>query len=155
MPKIFFLDTGLRNFALRNFTELSFRPDKGALFENAIFGELYKNLGVIDQLFFWRTISKTEVDFVLTGEQKWAFEAKFASDIRLRQPAGLRAFAKTYPDFKQVVVTIHAVINNCALYSSPLSTPRGSNALCAQLFMTVCIIIDSQPTRGSLTCPVG
>jgi hypothetical protein len=105
MPKIFFLDTGLRNFALRNFSELSFRPDKGALFENAIFGELYKNLGVIDQLFFWRTISKTEVDFVLTGERKWAFEAKFASDIRLRQPAGLRAFAKTYPDFKQVVVT--------------------------------------------------
>lgn len=52
MPKIFFLDTDLRKFALRNFTEIRSRPDKGPLFENAIFGELYKNLGVIDQLFF-------------------------------------------------------------------------------------------------------
>ena len=105
MPKIFFLDTGLRNFALRNFTELSFRPDKGPLFENVIFAELYKNLGVIDQLFFWRTISKTEVDFVLTGEHKWAFEAKFTPGIHLQQPPGLRAFGNAYPDFRQIVVT--------------------------------------------------
>jgi len=52
MPKIFFLDTGLRNFALRNFTELTFRPDKGSLFENTIFIQLYKNLNITDQLFF-------------------------------------------------------------------------------------------------------
>jgi len=105
MPKLFFLDTGLRNFALRNFTELSFRPDKGALLENAIFCELYKNLGIIDQLYFWRTISKTEVDFVLTGEQNLAFEVKFTPNARLRQPSGLKAFGDTYPDFRQVVVT--------------------------------------------------
>jgi predicted AAA+ superfamily ATPase len=105
MPKVFFLDTGLRNFALRNFTELGFRPDRGPLFENAIFCELYKNLGVIDQLFFWRTISKTEVDFVLTGEQKWSIEVKSTPNIRMKQPVGLRAFCKTYPDFKPVVVT--------------------------------------------------
>ncbi len=105
MPKVFFGDTGLRNFALRNFTELSYRPDKGSLFENAIFGELYKNLGVIEQLFFWRTISKTGVDFILTGEQNCALEVKFTPNARLKQPAGLRAFSKTYPKFKQIVVT--------------------------------------------------
>lgn len=112
MPKIFFLDTGLRNFALRNFTEISFRPDKGPLFENAIFGELYKNLGVIEQLFFWRTLSKTEADFILIGDQKWVFEAKLTPNRRLKQPTGLRAFCKIYPDFKQVVVTFDRLVSN-------------------------------------------
>jgi predicted AAA+ superfamily ATPase len=112
MPKIFFLDTGLRNFALRNFTEISFRPDKGPLFENAIFGELYKNLGVIEQLFFWRTLSKTEADFILIGDQKWVFKAKLTPNRRLKQPTGLRAFCKIYPDFKQVVVTFDRLVSN-------------------------------------------
>jgi predicted AAA+ superfamily ATPase len=112
MPKIFFLDTGLRNFALRNFTEIGFRPDKGPLFENAIFGELYKNLGVIEQLFFWRTLSKTEADFILIGDQKWVFEAKLTPNQRLKQPAGLRAFCKIYPDFHQVVVTFDRLATN-------------------------------------------
>lgn len=105
MPKLFFLDTGLRNFALKNFTELGFRTDKGMLFENAIFCEIYKNLGVIEQLYFWRTISRTEVDFILAGEQNTAFEVKFTPNSRFRQPLGLKAFAKTYPDFEEVVVT--------------------------------------------------
>jgi len=112
MPKIFFLDTGLRNFALRNFTGISFRPDKGPLFENAIFGELYKNLGVIEQLFFWRTLSKTEADFILIGDQKWVFEAKPTPNRRLKQPTGLRAFCKIYPDFQQVVVTFDRLVSN-------------------------------------------
>jgi len=105
MPKIYFLDTGLRNFALRNFSELKFRPDKGSLFENSIFTELHKNLSIMEQLFFWRTTSKSEVDFVLAGDRKWAFEVKFAPNTHLRPPSGLKAFSKIYPDFQQVVVT--------------------------------------------------
>lgn len=119
MPKIFFLDTGLRNFALRNFSGLSFRPDRGSLFENAIFGELHKNLGVIDQLFFWRTISGTEVDFVLTGERELAFEVKLAANTRLRQPPGLRAFSKIYPDFGKIVVTHDRFAINKGLFFLP------------------------------------
>lgn len=119
MPKLFFLDTGMRNFALRNFTELNFRPDRGSLFENAIFGELYKNLGIIDQLFFWRTLSKNEVDFILTGEQNIAIEAKYSFDTQLRQPAGIRAFGNIYPDFKHVVVTINQFARNKGIYYLP------------------------------------
>ena len=113
MPKIFFLDTGLRNFALRNFTEISFRPDKGPLFENAIFGELYKNLGVIEQLFFWRTLSKTEADFILIGDQKWVFEAKLTPNHRLKQPTGLRAFCKIYPDHSKAQDCSGQLYNLC------------------------------------------
>lgn len=105
MPKLFFQDTGLRNFALRNFSEISFRPDKGALFENAIFSELFKNLSVIDQLYFWRTISKSEVDFVLFGERKLAFEVKSSSAPHIKVHKGLKAFKKIYSDFEQIVVT--------------------------------------------------
>lgn len=105
MPKLFFHDTGLRNFALRNFSEINFRPDKGSLFENAIFCELFRNRGVIDQLYFWRTISKTEVDFVLTGERKLVFEVKSSSAPNIKVHRGLKAFKKIYPDFEQIVVT--------------------------------------------------
>ena len=105
MPKLFFHDTGLRNFALRNFSEISFRPDKGSLFENAVFCELFRNLGIIDQLYFWRTISKSEVDFVLTCERKLAFEVKSSSASNIKIHKGLKAFKKIYADFEQIVVT--------------------------------------------------
>ena len=119
MPKLYFLDTGLRNFALRNFGEISFRPDKGPLFENAIFGELYKNLDVIEQLYFWRTLAKTEADFILIGDQKWVFEAKLTRNQLLKQPAGLRAFSKIYPDFQQVVVTLDRFASNDEIFYLP------------------------------------
>ena len=107
MPKLFFQDTGLRNFALRNFSDISFRPDKGSLFENAIFCELFKNLGVIDQLYFWRTISKSEVDFVFTGSKKLAFEVKSSSASNIKVHKGLKAFKKIYSDFDPIVVTFN------------------------------------------------
>lgn len=119
MPKLFFLDTGMRNFAVKNFTELHFRPDRGSLFENAIFGELYKNLGVIDQLFFWRTLSKNEVDFILTGDQNIAIETKLSSNSQLRKPAGFKAFSNIYSDFKHVVATMNQFAFNEGIYYLP------------------------------------
>ncbi|MBU4455094.1 ATP-binding protein, partial [Patescibacteria group bacterium] len=64
IPKIYFLDAGLRNFALKSFTGFETRQDKGALLENFIFSEIYKQTDL--QLHFWRTKEKAEVDFVLT-----------------------------------------------------------------------------------------
>lgn len=119
MPKLFFADTGMRNFAIRNFTELSIRPDRGSLFENAIFCELYKNLGIIDQLFFWRTLSKNEIDFILTGDQKVALEAKISAGIRLKQPSGFRTFGKIYSDFGHVVVTTDQFALKNGIYYIP------------------------------------
>jgi hypothetical protein len=119
MPKLFFLDTGMRNFAVRNFTEMSFRPDRGHLFENAVFGALYKNLGVIDQLSFWRTLSKNEVDFVITGDKKVAVEVKLHTGSPLRRPTGLRTFANLYHDFTTVVATMNQFAFNEGVYYLP------------------------------------
>ena len=59
-PKIFFIDTGLRNAVLNDFSLL--RADLGALYESYVFSELLKQ----DLEFnFWRSKSKAEVDFVI------------------------------------------------------------------------------------------
>jgi len=107
MPKVFFVDTGLRNYAVRNFTEFNYRQDKGPLYENAIFCELCKNLDILDQLYFWRTVSKNEVDFILTGEKKRAFEVKTSVGPKMKKPVGLKAFMKIYKGFEPIVVTVN------------------------------------------------
>ena len=59
-PKIFFLDMGLRNVIIKNFSALENRVDKGAMLENFVFREL------IDiELKYYRTKNGAEVDFVV------------------------------------------------------------------------------------------
>jgi uncharacterized protein len=71
MPKVFLLDTGLRNCLLNNFQPLSVRNDKGELWENTVFRILADKFGA-DTIHYWRTSSGNEVDFVLSdiGEPK-------------------------------------------------------------------------------------
>ncbi len=59
--KLYFLDLGLRNAVLDNFSELTTRTDAGQLAENFIFREL-KTSGYKTK--YWRTTGKAEVDFV-------------------------------------------------------------------------------------------
>jgi predicted AAA+ superfamily ATPase len=55
------------------------------------------NLGF--ELFYWRTATGQEVDFVLYGESGLiAIEVKRASSIRSRELSGLKTFAKDYPE---------------------------------------------------------
>jgi predicted AAA+ superfamily ATPase len=67
--KCFFLDNGLRNFALRQFNPVTLRTDQGALLENLVFTELVKdNVLQKEELFFWRSKNGAEVDFVMQGK---------------------------------------------------------------------------------------
>lgn len=104
MPKIFFGDTGVRNFVINNFSELRFRPDKKQLYENTICCELMKNLHPKDQLFYWRTIARNEVDFVLTGKHNLAFDVKAEPNAHLAKRSGFNAFSKLYSNFQRFVV---------------------------------------------------
>lgn len=68
-PKLYFNDVGLACFLLgiENETQLSRDPLRGNLFENAIYCELKKyraNLGLGDNLFYYRDNQKNEVDFI-------------------------------------------------------------------------------------------
>ncbi len=62
-PKIYFIDYGLRNVIINNFSLE--RSDKGAMYENLIYSELLKKG---KELNYWRTKSGAEVDFIYDGE---------------------------------------------------------------------------------------
>lgn len=77
MPKVFLLDTGMRNCLINNFQPVNIRTDKGELWENAVFRILTEKYG-LDSIQFWRTSAGNEVDFVLPEiEGPKAIEAKF------------------------------------------------------------------------------
>ena len=61
-PKVFFVDTGFRNYLLSDFKPLEQRNDVGNLAENFVFSQLARSEGKVN---FWRSKSKAEVDFVL------------------------------------------------------------------------------------------
>lgn len=78
MNKVYFYDLGLRNIIYNNFTEMAFRTDNGAIFENEIMLELWRNRKAGETLHFYRTLNGTEVDFVLTGPRKsYLVECKY------------------------------------------------------------------------------
>ena len=74
MPKIYFLDLGLRNALLRNFKSPYYRQDMGSIYENFIFRQFLDRLP-LDEIHFWRTQQQNEVDFILNG--KYAYEVKY------------------------------------------------------------------------------
>ncbi len=93
MPKVFFADTGLRNALLKNFEPLDLRRDRGDLYENFIFRQLFDRVS-IDEIKFWRTQQGNEVDFVISD--RFAYEVKYQAEmIRLSK---YTKFLKTYPD---------------------------------------------------------
>ena len=61
-PKVYFVDTGLRNYLSQDFRGWSHRTDIGHLIENVIATELMKKEIPLN---FWRTKSKGEVDFIV------------------------------------------------------------------------------------------
>jgi uncharacterized protein len=68
--KSFFIDNGLRNYAIRQFGAFENRQDRGQLIENLVFSELVKDDGIYKQeLFFWRTKGGAEMDFILHGNE--------------------------------------------------------------------------------------
>ena len=96
MPKVYLLDTGLRNCLLNNFEPSIFRLDKGALWENTCFRMLL-NIYPQDELFYWRTSAGNEVDFVLPNIQHpYAVEVKY--DQSAIKESKYKLFLSNYPD---------------------------------------------------------
>jgi len=100
MPKVYFLDLGLRNFLLKNFRPFEEREDKGETLENSLFRE-FLNKYDFDEIKFWRTVQKQEIDFVI--KEKFAYEVK-ANPERFRKRK-LELFFKNYPEMKFSLVS--------------------------------------------------
>lgn len=75
--KLYFLDTGFLNFTLKDFRPLHLRRDSGLLLETVAFSTLLRKLGILDELFYWRSKRGKEVDFILRkGHQLCPIEVK-------------------------------------------------------------------------------
>ncbi|WP_211229779.1 ATP-binding protein [Olivibacter sitiensis] len=83
-PKIYFYDTGLACFLLgiENEQQLTTHPLRGAVFENMVVLEFFKNRynqGKLPNLYFYRDKSQNEVDLIEEkGTQLFAYEIKSA-----------------------------------------------------------------------------
>jgi hypothetical protein len=73
MPKIYFIDNGIRNFFINDFKGYLERIDVGQVLENGVFRE-FLNIYNQEDIKFWRTTDGKEIDFII--KEKQAFEVK-------------------------------------------------------------------------------
>lgn len=92
MPKVYFLDIGIRNMILKNFSSLETRLDKGSLLENAVF-KYFSESHEIEEIKFWRKKAGAEIDFVIDNK---AYEVKYSLGALKNQQ--LKSFKDAHPN---------------------------------------------------------
>lgn len=104
-PKLYFLDTGLRNYVIGDFKPVEKRVDAGMLAENFVFLGL-KNSFPDAAINYWRTIAKAEVDFVLgLNGSLVPVEVKYQTFTKPKISRSLRSFISTYKPERALVAT--------------------------------------------------
>ena len=102
--KIYFFDSGIRNAILHDFRTLDNRPDKGVLLESFVLHEIQKNLKIAQEIYYWRTREKYEVDFVLV-QDRTPIPIEVKSKISNADiPDGIKQFFNNYPGCNTAVV---------------------------------------------------
>lgn len=105
-PKVYFIDLGLRNYVINNFNALEGRSDSGALVENYALLALFNMVKDFGKVNYWRTLSKAEVDFILsTGEEIVPVEVKYSSFDEPKISRSFRSFLGAYKPDRGVVLT--------------------------------------------------
>lgn len=97
-PVVYFVDHGMRNFAIRMFGNINNHRDHGFVFQNLVCTMLLDTLQRhIYDLHFWRTINKAEVDFVIERyENPLPVEVKYSSLKKPEITRSLRSFIDHY-----------------------------------------------------------
>jgi predicted AAA+ superfamily ATPase len=104
IPKIYFIDSGVRNYFINNFNKLSLRTDSGYLFEGFIMSELIKK--DIDKIKFWQNKNKQEVDLIIEGNTLIPLEIKFKENLKNDDEIGLKAFFHEYAPKKSYLINL-------------------------------------------------
>ncbi len=104
-PKFYFFDNGVVNALLNRFEVTEESELYGRALEHLIFSELkaylsYRQSG--EELTYWRTLSKLEVDFVV-GDRA-AIEVKASKRVSARDEKGLRALAEEIKLKNRIIV---------------------------------------------------
>ena len=106
-PKVYLLDTGLRNHLVGDLRTLQERADRGSLLECWVLGELCKTLPTQAPVHFWRSTSGAEVDFVVPlPDRLVAIEVKAQAMRRPRLPRAARSFIDAYQPERLVLVNL-------------------------------------------------
>jgi len=101
--KVFFRDSGIRNISIGSFQTFNIRPDTGVLVENFVFNQLL-NYFPPDNVFFWRTKHKAEVDFIVRrGDALIPMEVKSGA---METPQYTRSFLSYIDKYKPAVGAI-------------------------------------------------
>ncbi len=97
IPKIYFIDSGVRNYFLNNFAETGKRTDSGFLFEGFVMSEFLKAGN--GNIKYWQDKNKREVDFIIDNiHEQIPVEVKFKNRLKQNDLPGLKAWLKLYPD---------------------------------------------------------
>ncbi len=119
--KVYFLDLGLRNAAMNNFSEFDTRSDGGQIAENFVFREL---LTAGYEIRYWRTAGNAEIDFVIRlGSELVPVEVKLGYNETLGR--GFHSFLGTYKPKRALIITLDAferkVISGTTIYWVPIT----------------------------------
>ena len=99
-PKVYFTDIGTLCYlaGLRDPAHAASGPMGGAIMETAVLSEIFKTLthrGIDPQVYFWRTLAGTEVDFVVEATTGLvAIEVKLSATPRPAMAAAIKKFQR-------------------------------------------------------------
>ncbi len=103
-PKIYFLDTGLRNYILNQFQPIEERRDVGKLFETFCYNNMIVNdFYGFNKINYWRTTNQTEIDFIVHKET--GIEAIEVKWNNLRIPKSFQTIHQFYPEIETKILT--------------------------------------------------
>lgn len=82
-PKLYFIDSGFKNYLVADFRNGEQRNDIGSLVENYVYSSLKRN-AQFGSINFWRSKSGAEVDFILQNQGEIIpIEVKYSSKVGL------------------------------------------------------------------------
>lgn len=101
MPKVYFIDPGIRNSLLTDFREIGIRNDAGELFENIVFLNLLRKQNALSQIKYWKSKNYQELDFIrIENTDVTAYEVKLGKSLN----NNLRSFLHLYPEARGFMV---------------------------------------------------
>jgi len=112
-PKVYFTDVGTLCYVagLRDPEHAASGPMGGAIMETAVLSEIVKTLthrGIEPQVYFWRTVAGTEVDFVVkTGGRLVPIEVKLSATPSPAMASAILTFQKDFGDKAMPGYVVH------------------------------------------------
>jgi len=129
-PKVYFIDNGVRNYFINNFNKTEIRNDSSFLFESFVISELLKKGIPANNIKFWRSKNKQEVDLILDdGGAVKPIEIKYKNNIKNSDFTGLKNFMSNYSNYDHGYL-INTQTNKSVSENITMLSPFELDSLC-------------------------